>query len=74
MRRQKAKTTGLSDPFRAWLDRIINMKHELEQLAGKVDEDWIDCEIAPPSDTARAVRNNLRQYRRMTPVSNSIPR
>jgi IS5 family transposase len=29
------------------LDQIINMKHELVQLAGKVDWDWIDGEIAP---------------------------
>ncbi|MFK4492253.1 hypothetical protein ABIA45_007331 [Bradyrhizobium sp. USDA 336] len=29
------------------MDQIINMKHELVQLAGKVDWDWIDGEIAP---------------------------
>jgi IS5 family transposase len=33
--------------FRARLDQIINMKHELVQLAGKIDWDWIDREIAP---------------------------
>jgi len=54
MRPQKAKTTGESDLFRARLDQIINMKHELVQLAGKIDWDWIDCEIAPLySDTGR---------------------
>jgi hypothetical protein len=54
MRLQKAKTTGESDLFRARLDQIINMKHELVQLAGKIDWDWIDCEIAPLySDTGR---------------------
>jgi IS5 family transposase len=31
----------------AGLDQIINMKHELVQLAGKIDWDWIDSEIAP---------------------------
>jgi len=35
------------DLFRARLDQIINMKHELVQLAGKVDWAWIDNEMAP---------------------------
>ena len=29
------------------LDQIINMKHELVQLSGKINWDWIDGEIAP---------------------------
>src|SRR5215207_7394688 len=33
--------------FGARLDQIINMKHELVALAGKIDWDWIDGEIAP---------------------------
>lgn len=33
--------------FQARLDQIINMKHELVLLAGKIDWDWIDSEIAP---------------------------
>ena len=37
----------MGDLFRARLDQIINTKHELVQLAGKVDWDWIDSEIAP---------------------------
>jgi hypothetical protein len=41
------KMTGEGDLFRAMLDQIINMKHELVQLAGKIDWDWIDREIAP---------------------------
>ena len=54
MRPQKAKTTGGSNLSRARLDQIINMKHELVQLAGKIDWDWIDCEIALLySDTGR---------------------
>jgi transposase, IS5 family len=47
MRPKKPKMTGDGDLFRARLDQIINMKHELVQLAGKIDWDWIDREIAP---------------------------
>jgi transposase, IS5 family len=37
MRPKKHETTGSSDLFRARLDQIINMRHELVQLAGKID-------------------------------------
>jgi len=47
MRPKKHETTGLNDLFRARLDQIINMKHELVQLAGKIDWNWLDSEIAP---------------------------
>jgi IS5 family transposase len=47
MRPKKHRTTGASDLFRARLDQIINMKHELVQLSGKINWDWIDGEIAP---------------------------
>ena len=47
MRPKKHKSTGSNDLFRARLDQIINMKHELVLLAGKIDWDWIDGEIAP---------------------------
>ena len=47
MRPKKHETTGEGDLFRARLEQIINMKHELVQLAGKIDWDWIDGEIAP---------------------------
>jgi IS5 family transposase len=47
MRPKKHETTGSGDLFRARLDQIINMKHELVQLAGKIDWEWIDGEIAP---------------------------
>jgi hypothetical protein len=47
MRPRKHKLTGSNDLFRARLDQIINMKHELVLLAGKIDWDWIDGEIAP---------------------------
>ena len=47
MRPKKQETTGSGDLFRARLDQIINLKHELAQLAGKIDWAWIDGEIAP---------------------------
>jgi len=47
MRPKKRETTGAGDLFRARLDQIINMKHELVRLAGQIDWDWIDGEIAP---------------------------
>jgi transposase, IS5 family len=54
MRPKKHETTGSGDLFRARLDQIINMKHELVELAGKIDWEFIDREIAPLySDTGR---------------------
>jgi transposase, IS5 family len=47
MRPKKHDMTGSGDLFRARLDQIINMKHELVQLADKIDWDFIDAEIAP---------------------------
>ena len=47
MRPKKPETTRSGDLFRARLDQIINPQHELAQLAGKIDWDWIDGEIAP---------------------------
>ena len=47
MRPKKHETTRSGDLFRARLDQIINLKHELAQLAGTIDWDWIDGEIAP---------------------------
>jgi IS5 family transposase len=47
MRPKKHETTGSGDLFRARLDQIINMKHELVQLALKIDWDFLDGEIAP---------------------------
>src|SRR6187431_1156460 len=47
MRPKKHDTTRSGDLFRARLDQIINLKHELAQLAGAIDWDWIDGEIAP---------------------------
>ena len=39
MRPRKHKTTGSNDLFRARLDQIINMRHELVQLASRMDWD-----------------------------------
>ena len=47
MRPKKHSSTGAGDLFRARLDQIINMRHELVQLAERLDWDWLDCEIAP---------------------------
>ena len=47
MRPKKPETMRSGDLFRARLDQIINLKHELAQLAEKVDWDFIDGEIAP---------------------------
>ena len=47
MRPKKYETTRSGDLFRARLDQIINLKHELAQLAGKIDWNWLDEQIAP---------------------------
>ena len=47
MRPKQHATTRSGDLFRARLEQIINMRHELVQLAGKIDWGWIDGEIAP---------------------------
>ena len=47
MRPKKHEATRSGDLFRARLDQIIDLKHELAQLADAIDWDWIDGEIAP---------------------------
>jgi Transposase domain (DUF772) len=47
MRPKKHEATGEGDLFRARLDQIINLKHELVQLGGKIDWAWLDEEMAP---------------------------
>ena len=39
MRPKKPATTRSGDLFRARLDQIINLRHELAQLAGRIDWD-----------------------------------
>ena len=58
MRPKQHQTTGSGDLFRARLEQIINMKHELVQLADKIDWAWIDSEFAPLySDKGRPGRS-----------------
>jgi IS5 family transposase len=57
MRPKKHGTTGSGDLFRARLEQIINTKHELVQLAGKIDWEWIDGEIAPLYSEQRPARD-----------------
>ena len=47
MRPKKHSPTDAGDLFRARLDQIINMRHELVLLAERIDWDWLDREIAP---------------------------
>ena len=46
MRPKKQQKARHDDLFRARLDQIINLKHELAVLADKIDWDWIDEELA----------------------------
>ncbi len=41
MRSKQHTTTESGDLFRAGLDQVINLKHELVQIAGKIDWAWI---------------------------------
>jgi IS5 family transposase len=47
MRPKRPEATSEGDLFRARLEQIIDLQHELVQLAGKIDWDWIDREIVP---------------------------
>ena len=54
MRPKQQQPARHDDLFRARLDRIINMKHELVILAAKIDWAWIDDELADRfSETGR---------------------
>lgn len=46
MRPKKPKTADHDDLFRARLDQIINLKHELVALADKIDWTWLDAQLA----------------------------
>jgi transposase, IS5 family len=46
-KKPEIEMTRSGDLFRARLDQIINFNRELAQLAGKIDWDFIDGEIAP---------------------------
>ncbi len=47
MRPKQQEMTGSGDLFRARLDQIINMKHEMVRLAHTVAWPWLDDEVAP---------------------------
>jgi IS5 family transposase len=54
MRPRKPEKNGSSDLFRARLDQVINMRHELVRLADAIDWDWLDSELADRfSDSGR---------------------
>lgn len=46
MRPSKKEPIGSGDLFRARLEQIINMKHELVRLAEEIDWEWIDEELS----------------------------
>ena len=76
MRPKKHRTTGSGDLFRARLDQIINMKHELVQLAGKVDWDMDrrrDCAALQRERSARHCDPLRRDERyRQTPPPKGV--
>ncbi|HET6619250.1 MAG TPA: IS5 family transposase [Dongiaceae bacterium] len=47
MRPRKIVPTNELDLYRAHLKQMINPRHELVRLTGKLDWDWIDGQIAP---------------------------
>ncbi len=54
MRPKQPETQETGDLFRARLDQIIDMRHELVQLADTIDWNWIDEQVADRfSDTGR---------------------
>ncbi len=54
MRPRRPETEETGDLFRARLEQIIDMAHELVQLADRIDWDWIDEQVADRfSDTGR---------------------
>ena len=46
MRPKRTEKDSSGDLFRARLDQIINMRHELVRLADEIDWDWLDGELA----------------------------
>ena len=46
MRPSKTEASGSGDLFRARLDQIINLKHELVRLGSEIDWEWIDEELS----------------------------
>ncbi len=46
MRPKQQQKARHDDLFRARLDQIINMKHELVVLADRIDWAWLDAQLA----------------------------
>ena len=63
MRPKQQRHSRHGDLFRARLDQIINMKHELVVLADKIDWAWLDAR--PAVSESRYVRH----VRAETPLS-----
>jgi len=58
MRPKQQQKARRDDLFRARLDQIINMRHELVALADKIDWAWLDAELAASfSDQGPGRRN-----------------
>jgi len=60
---EEAQDDGSNDLFRARLDQIINLKHELVLLAGKIDWDWIDGAGYAHAKQFKRHRRQLRTLR-----------
>jgi len=57
MRPKKIVPTNELDLYCSRLEQIINRRHDLVQLAGKLDWSWIDEQIAPAVRRAGAACN-----------------
>ena len=58
MRPKHPRKADHDDLFRARLDHIINMRHELVVLADKIDWDWLDEELADYFFPTRGARRS----------------
>ena len=63
MRPRKRVTTGAGDLFRARLDQIINMKHELVQLAERIGQPALEEAFAAALSRASQIRSQQQRQR-----------
>ena len=70
MRPKQRDEKGSGDLFRARLDQIIDMMHELVQLADEIDWAWIDDQVADRFSAAgrKMTHNGLVATRRRRPT------
>jgi hypothetical protein len=75
MRPKQPETTRSGDLFRARLDQIINLKHELAQRAGQVDWDFIDgdCPALQRQGSARDQQRTRSRIIKKTITSSVYP-